>query len=148
MHNTLDNRITILLMKNKTSHTDGAQTGYKSNLFATPTKRYYQTLNLKDDPHLIEEYKKRHSPGSYWPAVGEGIRSVGILNMEIYLAGTRLFMVVETALDFDWDRAFARLAHLPQQAEWEEYMSVFQEADASACSADKWQLLECIFRLP
>ena len=57
--------------------------------------------------------------------IGEGIKSVGILEMEIYLCGNRLFMIVETPLDFDWDTAFSRLAGLPRQAEWEEYMSVF-----------------------
>ena len=38
-----------------------------------------------------------------------GIREVGILEMEIYILGTRLFMIVETPLDFDWDTAMERL---------------------------------------
>ena len=33
--------------------------GYKSKRYDFPTKRYCQTLDLKDDPELIEEYKKR-----------------------------------------------------------------------------------------
>ena len=45
----------------------------------------------------------------------------------IYILGTNLFMIVETPLDFDWDTAMARMATLPRQAEWEEYMSVFQD---------------------
>ena len=119
--------------------------GYKSKRYDFPTKRYCQTLDLKDDPELIEEYKKRHGQASSWP--GEGIKSVGILEMEIYLCGDRLFMIVETPADFDWDTAFARLAGLPRQAEWEEYMSVFQQADPNASSAEKWQLMERIFHL-
>ncbi len=67
--------------------------------------------------------------------------------MEIYLCGNRLFMIVETPLDFDWDTAFSRLAGLPRQAEWEEYMSVFQQADPGASSAEKWQLMERIFHV-
>ena len=121
--------------------------GYKSKHYDFPTKRYCQTLDLKDDPELIKEYRKRHGQECYWPEIGEGIKSVGILEMEIYLCGNRLFMIVETPLDFDWDTAFSRLAGLPRQAEWEEYMSVFQQADPGASSAEKWQLMERIFNV-
>ncbi len=50
-------------------------------------------------------------------------------------------------IDFDWDTAFSRLAGLPRQAEWEEYMSVFQQAAPGASSAEKWQLMERIFHV-
>lgn len=122
-------------------------TGYQTKQFDCPTKRYCQTLDLKDDPKLIELYKKYHSQEESWPEIREGIRSVGILEMEIYLINTRLFMIVETPVDFDWDSAFKRLADLPRQAEWEERMSIFQVADPKAGSAEKWQLMERIFRL-
>lgn len=124
------------------------KTGYESKQFAYPTKCYYQTLELKDDPLLIEEYKKRHSEKYYWAEIGKGIREVGILDMEIFLLGTKLFMIVETSVDFEWDAAFSLLAKLPRQAEWEAYMSVFQNADPSAGSAEKWQLMERVFLLP
>ncbi|MDR1402967.1 MAG: L-rhamnose mutarotase [Tannerellaceae bacterium] len=122
-------------------------TGYQLKQVDFPTKRYCQTLDLKDDPQLIELYKKYHSKEKFWPEIGEGIRSVGILEMEIYLVNTRLFMIVETRLDFDWDTAFGKLAGLPLQAEWEEKTSVFQVADPKANSAEKWRLMERIFRL-
>ena len=121
--------------------------GYPQKAFTTPVKRYCQTLDLKDDPELIQEYIKRHSEAHQWPEIREGIRSVGILEMEIYIIGTRLFMVVETPLDFEWDIAFEKLAKLPRQAEWEEYMSIFQQADANATSAEKWKLMDRIFHL-
>ena len=123
------------------------KTGYPVKKFDFPTKRYCQTLDLKDDPALIAEYVDRHSEAKHWHEINEGIRSVGILEMEIYLIGTRLFMIVETAADFNWDTAFAQLATLPRQAEWEEYMSVFQVSKPGATSAEKWQLMERIFRL-
>ena len=53
-----------------------------------------------------------------WREIRDGIRAVGILEMEIYILDTSLFMIVETPLDFDWDEAMARLATLPRQAEW------------------------------
>jgi L-rhamnose mutarotase len=123
------------------------KTGYPVKKFDFPTKRYCQTLDLKDDPALIAEYVERHSDAKRWQEVMDGIRSVGILEMEIYLIGARLMMIVETAGDFDWDTAFARLATLPRQAEWEEYMSVFQVSKPGATSAEKWQLMDRIFRL-
>ena len=53
--------------------------------------------------------------------------------MEIYLLGNRLFMIVETPVDFDWDASMARLATLPRQQEWEDYMSIFQPPRRTVC---------------
>ncbi len=122
-------------------------TGYKQKTYAVPTKRYCQTLELKDDPDLINEYVKRHSEMYHWPEIREGIRSVGILEMEIYQLGTKLIMLVETPLDFEWNTAFEKLAGLPRQAEWEEYMSLFQQAARGATSMEKWQQMNRIFYL-
>lgn len=121
--------------------------GYPQKSYSVPTKRYCQTLDLKDDPALIEEYVKRHSEASHWLEIREGIRSVGILEMEIYLLDTRLFMIVETPLDFEWETAFQKLATFPRQAEWEEYMSIFQIADPKASSSEKWKQMDRIFHL-
>ena len=115
--------------------------------YKVPVKRYCQTMDLIDNPELIAEYVKRHSEAEAWPEIRAGIREVGILEMEIYILGTRLFMIVETPLDFDWETAMARLATLPRQAEWEAYMSIFQQADATATSAEKWQLMDRMFYL-
>lgn len=121
--------------------------GYLSPKYPIATKRYYQTLELKDDPELIAEYVKRHSEEMHWREIREGIRSVGILEMEIYLSGTHLFMMVETPMDFNWDEAFAKLATLPKQSEWEAYMSIFQIARRGASSSEKWQRMKRIFNL-
>ena len=123
------------------------ENGYVVQEYKVPVKRYCQTMDLKDNPELIAEYVKRHSEAEAWPEIRAGIREVGILEMEIYRLGTRLFMIVETPLDFDWETAMARLATLPRQAEWEAYMSIFQQADATATSAEKWQLMDRMFYL-
>lgn len=70
--------------------------GYKIKEYHCPVKRYCQTMDLKNNPDLIAMYKKCHSQTEAWPEIREGIRSVGILEMEIYIAGSRLFMIVET----------------------------------------------------
>jgi len=121
--------------------------GYVQNSYSVQTKRYCQTLDLKDDPELIEEYIKRHSESFHWPEIREGIRSIGILEMEIYQIETKLFMIVETPLDFKWEEAFGKLSKLPRQAEWEEHISAFQQAESVATSSDKWELMERIFYL-
>ena len=123
------------------------ENGYVVQEYKVPVKRYCQTMDLKDNPELIAEYVKRHSEAEAWPEIRAGIREVGILEMEIYILGTRLFMIVETPLDCDWETAMARLATLPRQAEWEAYMSIFQQADATATSAEKWQLMDRMFYL-
>ena len=124
-----------------------AKNGYPVQRYTGPVKRYCQTLDLRDNPELIAEYRRRHSKEYAWKEVLEGIRQVGILEMEIYLLGTRLFMIVETPLDFEWESALARLSTLPRQEEWEDYMAEFQLVKAGMSSAEKWQLMDRIFHL-
>ena len=121
--------------------------GYTVKRHAVPVKRYCQMLNLKNGPKLIAEYRKVHSREKAWPEIRAGIRSVGILEMEIYILGSRLFMIVETPLDFDWETAMDRLSYLPRQAEWEEYVSKFQECVPTSTSTEKWKLMERMFYL-
>ena len=111
------------------------------------TKRFCQTLDLKNDSSLIAEYKYWHTNENIWPEIPHGIREVGILDMEIYIFENRLFMIMETPVDFEWDEAFSKLALLDRQAEWESFMSKFQVSSEHATSNDKWQLMERIFKL-
>ena len=106
-------------------------------------KRFCQTLTLKQDAALVEKYIEVHK--NVWPEVIEGQHEVGIVSMEIYALGERLFMIVDTVDDFEWERDMARLAKLPRQAEWEAYVSQFQGCDPNATSAEKWQMMEKIF---
>lgn len=121
--------------------------GYHAKEYDQPVKRYCRTLDLRDDSELIAEYRKRHTQENIWTEIMAGIREVGILEMEIYIQGTRLFMIVETALDFDWDSAMERLGTLPRQQEWEDYMAIFQLVPPGSTSAQKWQPMERMFHL-
>lgn len=121
--------------------------GYKVKSYSQPVKRYCQTLSLRDNPELIEAYRKAHNKEESWPEIRAGIREVGILEMEIYILGSKLFMIVETPLNFDWDKAMAKLATLPRQAEWEEYVAKFQQCAEGATSDEKWQMMERMFYL-
>lgn len=121
--------------------------GYKVREYHGPVKRYCQTMDLRDNAELIRKYKEAHDRDHFWDEIKQGIRSVGILEMEIYILGTRLFMIVETPLDFDWDSAMARLATLPRQEEWEAYVAQFQQCNENATSDEKWRMMERMFYL-
>lgn len=121
--------------------------GYRVKEYNEPVKRYCQTMDLKDDPELIKEYIRCHSKDKAWPEIREGIRAVGILEMEIYILDSRLFMIVETPLDFEWETAMAKLATMPRQMEWEELVSHFQVALPNASSSEKWSLMDRMFYL-
>jgi len=110
-------------------------------------KRYCKTLLLKDDSQLIEDYKKVHAPGAAWPEITQGMKDVGIVDMEIYLLGNRLFMIMDTVADFDHDKAMNELAGKPRQSEWEAYVSRFQLTSEDATADEKWQLMERIYKL-
>ena len=121
--------------------------GYSVKDYGQQVKRYVQTMDLKDDEQLIAEYRRRHSKEESWQEIRDGIKEVGILDMQIFILGTRLVMIVETPLDFDWDSAMAKLATLPRQQEWEDYMAMFQKCKEGATSDEKWQMMERMFYL-
>lgn len=126
---------------------DTKNTGYAQHEWGKSTKRYCQTMFLRDDAGLIEEYRRRHQPNNAWPEITRGMTEVGILQMEVYIHDNVVFMIVETAADFDWDTAFGRLATLERQQEWEDYMAQFQVAEPGAASAEKWHLMDKMFSL-
>jgi L-rhamnose mutarotase len=113
----------------------------------TTFNRYCKILTLQSNPELIEKYKEIHKPGNVWPVVGKGIREVGILDMEIYIHGTTVFMIMDTIPGFDHDRAMKELAAKPMQKEWEEHVSQFQQAGEKSATPEKWELVERIFEL-
>jgi L-rhamnose mutarotase len=121
--------------------------GYQTRHYDIPVKRYCRTLELKDDKELISLYRKYHSKEFHWPEIRKGIRAVGILEMEIYINDNKLFMIVDAPIDFDWDDAMTRLATLPRQAEWEEFVARFQVCDPKATSNGKWKFMERMFYL-
>lgn len=122
-------------------------TGYNTKHYGFPTKHYCRTLELRDNPELIKEYRRRHQQGNVWQEIIDGIKQVGILEMEIFLLGTRLVMILEAPAELDLDAAMDQLSTLPRQAEWERYMSELQDAAADATSDEKWQIMERIFYL-
>lgn len=123
------------------------ENGYPTKCYEVPVKRYCQMLEVTDCPELIAKYRECHDPNHAWQEILDGIRSVGILEMEMYISGNKVFMIVETPLDFEWREAMTKLATLPRQAEWESFVAVMQGCDPNATSDQKWQLMERMFYL-
>ena len=121
--------------------------GYIQKQHSGKTKRFVQTLTLRSNEESRREYIKWHSPEHNWKEIRDGIREVGILEMEIYILGNLLVMIVDAPEDFNWDEAMAQLATLPRQAEWEAFVSQFQGCSANATSDEKWQMMELMFFL-
>lgn len=112
---------------------------------ASPNKRYCLTLDLKDDPRLIAEYKRHHQ--RIWPEITKSIRDAGIVDMEIYLQGTRMFMIMEVNAQFSFDAKAKADGDNPKVREWEELMWKFQKPLPQAKPGEKWMLMERIFKL-
>ena len=64
------------------------------------------TLELKDDPDVIAKYKEYHAEP--WPEPLEGAKEVGVIDMKIFLLGTRMFMFMTAVDDFEPERDFTR----------------------------------------
>ena len=108
-------------------------------------KRYCLTLDLKNDPALIAEYKHYHE--DVWPEIKASILDSGIDQMEIYLLGNRMFMIMDVSDAFSFAAKSAADAANPKVQEWETLMWRFQQALPEAAPGEKWMLMEKIFNL-
>ena len=108
-------------------------------------RRYCLTLDLKNDPALIADYKRYHE--KVWPEITKSIRDSGIEDMEIYLLGTRMFMIMEVNEMFSFDAKSRADAGNAKVQEWEQLMWKFQQALPEAKPSKKWLPMERIFSL-
>jgi L-rhamnose mutarotase len=108
-------------------------------------RRFCLTLDLKDDPELIAEYKRHHE--HVWPEIIRSIKDSGILDMEIYLLGTRMFMIMEVSEDFSFEAKTESDRRNPKVQEWENLMWRFQKALPHAKPGEKWMRMDRIFKL-
>ncbi len=109
-------------------------------------KVYGQTLNLKDDPAIIERYLEHHR--HVWPEVEQGLRAIGIRRMLIWILGRRLFMFMETEDGFDPARDFARYeASDPKIRQWQALMASMQEPVPEAQPGALWAQMQLAYAL-
>ena len=108
-------------------------------------RRFCLTLDLKDDPKLIAEYKRYHE--MIWPEITRSIKDSGIEDMEIYLLGTRMFMIMDANDRFSFEAKGAADRSNPRVQEWERLMGTFQKSLPQANPDEKWVLMERVFKL-
>lgn len=109
-------------------------------------KHFAMTLDLKDDPELVERYREHHR--NPWPEPLQGLWGVGVEGMQIFLLGHRMFMYMTTVDDFEPARDFARYVEQnPKAAEWDELMRTFQQPVPEAGAGEWWASMECVFDL-
>ena len=111
------------------------------------TQRICLALDLKDDPELIAKYEEYHAPGNAWPEITKSIKDAGIVDMQIYRTGNRLFMIMEVDETFDPSKKAAMDAENPKVQEWEKLMLTFQERIPWAKEGEKWVAMDKIFQL-
>jgi L-rhamnose mutarotase len=88
-----------------------------------------------------------HGINKAWPEITQGMKKVGIIDMEIYIHGNNLFMIMDTVADFDHEKAMTKFASKPRQKEWESYVSRFQNTSIDTTAGSKWTLMERIYEM-
>jgi L-rhamnose mutarotase len=109
------------------------------------SRRFCLTHDLKSDPTLIAEYRKYHE--KIWPEVTQSLKDSGIEDLEIYLFGTRMFMIMEVNQSFSFEKRTKADEQNPKVQAWEQLMWRFQQALPEAKPGEKWLRMERIFKL-
>jgi L-rhamnose mutarotase len=109
-------------------------------------KRYCLTLDLIDEPESIRVYENHHATGNAWPEVTQHDIDCGILGMEIYRTGNRMFMIMETVDDFSVEEKRLKDSKSPIIQKWEALMWTFQQPIPWAKPGEKWVLMDRIFK--
>lgn len=103
-------------------------------------------LDLVDDPAAIVAYERWHAAGAVPAAVVASIRAAGITEMQIFRAGARLVMTMETGPGFDPATKAAADAADPDVVAWERLMDGYQQPIPGAAGG-KWTAAARIFSL-
>lgn len=109
-------------------------------------KRFTFALDLKDDPALIREYEVWHE--KVWPEIIHSITSTGIVALDIFRTGNRLFMIMDAEDHFNFESKQRSDESNPKVQEWEKLMWNYQQPLPWAKPGEKWVLMQKIFSLP
>jgi L-rhamnose mutarotase len=108
--------------------------------------RHVLTIDLRDEPGVVETYREHHS--HIWPEVARSLEAAGVRRMEIFLLGRRLVMILELEEGLEIPQVFERhLASGARVAEWERFMKSLQQAAPAAGPGEWWSRMERVFTL-
>ncbi len=75
------------------------------------SRRLCFALALQDDRALIAEYRKYYE--KIWPEITQSLKDSGIEDAEIFLLGTRIFIIMDVTRSFSFEKkAKARSANI------------------------------------
>jgi L-rhamnose mutarotase len=107
--------------------------------------RHCLTLDLKDDATAISEYKRYHM--KIWPEIKQSLFDVGVVEMEIYLLETRMFMIMDVNNTFSLAAKAAADVVNAKVQEWETIMHGFQKQLPQSGQEQWWIPMERVFCL-
>lgn len=105
-------------------------------------------VDLVDDPAMIACYRDWHAPGGPPSAVTAAIRADGVIDLQIWMIGDRMMMIMEQDRTRAIDPAIktARDAANPDVAAWDILMRTFQRSLSFAPDVS-WVEMERIYSL-
>ena len=108
--------------------------------------RHVLTVDLVDDPAVIDAYKTHHR--RVWPEVVSSLRAAGLADLQIYMLGRRLVMLIDLQDGLDVRRVFAtHAASHPRVAEWEALMKSMQQPPPDSAPGEWWAAMQPVFHL-
>jgi L-rhamnose mutarotase len=107
-------------------------------------RKFCLACDLKDDENLIKAYEDYHK--DVWPEIKDSLKQAGILEMEIYRTGNRLFMIIHVDRDFSFEKKAELDLSNPIVQQWEHLMSEFQKQIPWAGPDVKWVLMNMVFK--
>lgn len=105
-------------------------------------KRFVMALEIENNKELLKEYKEIHKRDNLWPQILTNMDTVGIKDMELYLYNNQVFLVMDTNVAFDMEKDGERWSQLPQEKEWQEYVSKFQKVKPKSKAVEKWKQIK------
>ena len=108
-------------------------------------KRFCLALDLKEDEKMIGAYDEYHK--NVWPEIKDSLKEAGVLDMEIYRTGNRLFMILKVSSEFSFENKSGLDQANSKVQEWETLMSQFQKPLPWAKPGEKWLLMNRVFKL-
>lgn len=105
----------------------GSVNAFREVPLSQSTTRRCFAVDLHDDADQIARYREWHRAGGPPAAVTEAIRADDVRELEIWLVGDRMFMILEQGDAYDPVAKLARDAANPDVQAWDALMRTFQK---------------------